>query len=48
MSALETRTAPATSLQVSYDKRLMVFSGRANPELAQPEPTPRSRQSSTR
>jgi ribose-phosphate pyrophosphokinase len=33
MSALETRTAPATSLEVAYDKRLMVFSGRANPEL---------------
>jgi len=30
---LETRTAPATSLQLGYDKKLMLFSGRANPEL---------------
>jgi len=38
MSAVEpeTLTQPAgTSLQVGYDKRLMLFSGRANPELAQ-------------
>jgi ribose-phosphate pyrophosphokinase len=37
MSAVEpeTLTGPAgTSLQVGYDKRLMLFSGRANPELA--------------
>src|SRR4051794_38748298 len=37
MSAVEpeTLTEPAgTSLQVGYDKRLMLFSGRANPELA--------------
>src|ERR1044072_1877848 len=27
--------AAGTSLQVGYDKRLMLFSGRANPELAQ-------------
>src|SRR5437764_10592010 len=33
MSLLETRTAPSTSLQLGYDKKLMVFSGRANPEL---------------
>jgi ribose-phosphate pyrophosphokinase len=33
MSMLETRAAPATSLQLGYDKKLMVFSGRANPEL---------------
>jgi ribose-phosphate pyrophosphokinase len=33
MSMLETRTAPATSLQLGYDKKLMLFSGRANPEL---------------
>src|ERR687889_2081830 len=25
---------PATSLPIGYDKRLMLFSGRANPELA--------------
>src|SRR3954468_1989266 len=36
MSALEsvTATVPATSLPATYDKRLMLFSGRANPELA--------------
>src|SRR4051812_33918783 len=36
MSALEsvTVTVPATSLPATYDKRLMLFSGRANPELA--------------
>jgi ribose-phosphate pyrophosphokinase len=34
MSALSTHPAPATSLQVGYNKRLMVFSGRANPELS--------------
>ena len=30
------RTAPAmaSSLPTNYDKRLMLFSGRANPELA--------------
>jgi ribose-phosphate pyrophosphokinase len=33
MSALDTRTAPGTTLRIPYDKRLMVFSGRANPEL---------------
>jgi ribose-phosphate pyrophosphokinase len=34
VSALTPRTAPATSLPLSgYDKRLMLFSGRANPEL---------------
>src|SRR3954464_8370929 len=33
MSMLETRAAPATSLQLGYDKKLMLFSGRANPEL---------------
>ena len=30
---LETRPGPATSLQLGYDKKLMLFSGRANPEL---------------
>ena len=30
---LETRTVPSTSLQLGYDKKLMLFSGRANPEL---------------
>jgi ribose-phosphate pyrophosphokinase len=35
VSALTPRSAPATSLPLSgYDKRLMLFSGRANPELA--------------
>ena len=33
MSALEHRPAPATSLELEYNKRLMVVSGRANPEL---------------
>jgi ribose-phosphate pyrophosphokinase len=34
MSALDTSTAPAaSSLSLGYDKRLMVFSGRANPDL---------------
>jgi len=31
---LETHTVPATYLQSGYEKRLMLFSGRANPELA--------------
>ncbi len=34
MSALGPTTAPATSLELEYGKRLMLFSGRANPELA--------------
>ena len=34
MSAIHTHPAPRTSLELGYDKRLMVFSGRANPELA--------------
>jgi ribose-phosphate pyrophosphokinase len=34
MSAIEPQQAPRTSLEVGYDKRLMLFSGRANPELA--------------
>ena len=34
VSALEPRSAAATSLPLGYDKRLMLFSGRANPELA--------------
>jgi ribose-phosphate pyrophosphokinase len=34
VSALQPRSAPATSLPLGYDKRLMLFSGRANPELA--------------
>src|SRR3954454_23772869 len=33
MSMLETRAAPATSLQLTYDKKLMLFTRRANPEL---------------
>jgi ribose-phosphate pyrophosphokinase len=32
--SLQTATAMATSLPIDYDKRLMLFSGRANPELA--------------
>jgi len=31
---LQTHPAMATSLPIDYDKRLMLFSGRANPELA--------------
>jgi len=31
---LQTATAPASDLRIDYDKRLMLFSGRANPELA--------------
>src|ERR671924_204214 len=34
MSLVEPRPQPRTSLGVGYDKRLMLFSGRANPELA--------------
>jgi ribose-phosphate pyrophosphokinase len=38
MSAVEpqtaTQTQPQTRLELGYDKRLMLFSGRANPELA--------------
>jgi ribose-phosphate pyrophosphokinase len=34
MSAIEPHTAPQTALPIDYDKRLMLFSGRANPELA--------------
>jgi ribose-phosphate pyrophosphokinase len=34
MSAIEPQAMPRTSLEVGYDKRLMLFSGRANPELA--------------
>jgi ribose-phosphate pyrophosphokinase len=35
MSAIETQPASSsTSLPIEYDKRLMLFSGRANPELA--------------
>jgi ribose-phosphate pyrophosphokinase len=34
VSALSPRPAPASSLPLGYDKRLMLFSGRANPELA--------------
>jgi ribose-phosphate pyrophosphokinase len=34
MSAIEPQPALRTSLEVGYDKRLMLFSGRANPELA--------------
>src|SRR5438093_8259717 len=32
--SVEPRTAMSTSLPIDYDKRLMLFSGRANPELA--------------
>jgi ribose-phosphate pyrophosphokinase len=32
--SLQTHAAMATSLPIDYDKRLMLFSGRANPELA--------------
>ena len=35
MSAMETRTQPSrASLPIDYNKRLMLFSGRANPQLA--------------
>src|SRR3982074_3383139 len=35
MSAIDTRPrSMATSLPIDYDKRLMLFSGRANPKLA--------------
>jgi ribose-phosphate pyrophosphokinase len=34
MSVLEPQARPRTSLDIGYEKRLMVFSGRANPELA--------------
>ncbi|HEX2085387.1 MAG TPA: ribose-phosphate pyrophosphokinase [Solirubrobacteraceae bacterium] len=33
MTALETQPQLSTSLDIGYDKRLMLFSGRANPEL---------------
>ena len=32
--SVQTRVAMSTSLPIDYDKRLMLFSGRANPELA--------------
>jgi ribose-phosphate pyrophosphokinase len=34
MSVLHTQTVPSSELHVDYDKRLMLVSGRANPELA--------------
>jgi ribose-phosphate pyrophosphokinase len=34
VSALETQPRPASSLDIGYDKKLMVFGGRAHPELA--------------
>ncbi len=34
MSALDTQPSTATSLDIGYDKKLMVFGGRAHPELA--------------
>jgi ribose-phosphate pyrophosphokinase len=34
MAASEPRTAPATSVPIETDERLMLFSGRANPQLA--------------
>ena len=33
-TAIEVRPGPHTSLPIDYDKRLMLFSGRANPQLA--------------
>ena len=33
MTALDTQPQLSTSLDIGYDKRLMLFSGRANPEL---------------
>ena len=38
VSAVQPQQAPRTSLEVGYDKRLMLFSGRANPELAARSP----------
>jgi ribose-phosphate pyrophosphokinase len=32
--SLQTRSLPSTSLPIVYDKRLMIFTGRANPALA--------------
>ncbi|MDX6705854.1 MAG: ribose-phosphate pyrophosphokinae [Solirubrobacteraceae bacterium] len=34
MTAVETQPLPATRLELGYDKHLMLFSGRANPDLA--------------
>jgi ribose-phosphate pyrophosphokinase len=34
VSALGPRSAPATALELGYDKKLMLFAGRANPDLA--------------
>ncbi len=34
MTAIETQPQLSTSLDIGYDKRLMLFSGRANPELS--------------
>src|SRR5262245_52042436 len=34
MSALQTQPTPASRLDLGYDKHLMLFSGRSNPELA--------------
>ena len=34
MSVVETQPLPATRLNLGYDKNLMLFAGRANPELA--------------
>jgi ribose-phosphate pyrophosphokinase len=34
VSALETQPRPASSLDIGYDKKLMIFGGRAHPELA--------------
>ena len=34
MSALEADPAMATHLPLDYNKRLMLFAGRANPDLA--------------
>ena len=34
MSTVETQPSPATRLNLGYDKNLMLFTGRANPQLA--------------
>jgi ribose-phosphate pyrophosphokinase len=34
MSAVHTQTLPSTRLELGYDKNLMLFAGRANPQLA--------------
>ena len=34
MTTVESQPVPSTRLELGYDKKLMLFSGRANPELA--------------